>query len=341
MPVRYLLLICALSVFTISLTIFENSEKHIPWAQHIPDFLHPPVPSVEVTLKSTFRMYTNIYRAKATFSTPLSLAEFISLMTPFFLYFSMSKMKLWLRAGCFLMVPFTFIAVRMTDARLGVIGVFGSVLLYGFLWSIIQWRSRPRDLLAAATIYAYPVIFLGALTAITVSHRLNTMVLGGGAQAGSTQARASQLQMASHAFRSRPWGYGPGQSGTAMGFAKDAFVTVDNFFITIELDYGVLGIIFWYGTFIIGIAVALKYCLSYKYSGRPQSKLLVPLSVSLIMFLIIKWVHGQSDNHTYFYLMLGMISGLVYQLKHDRPPIASSGAELFDARAEKRDDARH
>jgi hypothetical protein len=196
------------------------------------------------------------------------------------------------------------------------------VLLYGLLWSIVRWRTHPRDLFAAATVYAYPAVFLGGLAAIFSSTRLNQMVLGGGAQAGSTAARQTQLGMATSKLWSHPWGYGSGQSGNAMGFAKGDFITIDNYFIVISLDYGLLGILFWYGMFLIGIIVAVRYCISAEYGRRPEAKLLAPLAVSLTAFLIIKWVHGQSDNHSVYFMMLGMISALVYRLKQQPNPTA-------------------
>jgi len=326
---RFAIILCALSLFIIMLTLVENNKKYIIWAAHIPNILHPPSPTLENTLKPSFRMYTNVYRAKATFLTPLALAEFISLITPFFLYFGLSHRRFLVRFFCIAMVPMTFIAVRMTDARLGVVGVFVSVLMYGLIWSFSRWRARPRDLLAAATVYAYPAVFLAAIGAILASTRLSTMVFGGGAQAGSTEARATQLGMAAAGFWRQPWGHGAGRSGQEMGFAKDAFITIDNFFISVQLDYGLLGIIFWYGMFIIGIAVALFHCLSDRYASRHEARLLAPLAVSLTGFLIIKWVHGQDENHSFFFMMLGMVSALVYRLRHNEV-----AAPMTDARAQ-------
>jgi hypothetical protein len=317
---RYLGLLCALSVFIVLLTAVEWRREYVLWAGHIPAILRIPDPSVQNTLTPSFRPGTHFYRAKATFSTPLALAEYISLLTPFFLHFGFSKRNVLVRLACFAMVPLTFVAVRMTDARLGVVGVFSSVLLYGLIWSIVRWRTHPRDLFAAATVYAYPVLFLGGLAAIFSSTRLNQMVLGGGSQAGSTAARQTQLGMATAQLWTHPWGFGSGQSGNAMGFAKGDFITIDNYFIVISLDYGLLGILFWYGMFIIAIIVAVRYCISAEYGRRPEAQLLAPLAVSLTTFLIIKWVHGQSDNHSIFFMMLGMISALVYRLKHQPEP---------------------
>jgi hypothetical protein len=313
---RYLGLLCVLSFFMIVLTAIEWRRQHVVWAAHIPAILRVPDPSVQNTLTPSFRPGTNYYRAKATFSTPLALAEYISLLTPFLLHFAFSKRNALVRLACIAMVPLTFVAVRMTDARLGVVGVFSSVLLYGLLWSIVRWRTHPRDLFAAATVYAYPAVFLAGLVAIFSSTRLNQMVLGGGSQAGSTEARKTQLGMAMGKLWSHPWGFGAGQSGNAMGFAKGDFITIDNYFISLALDYGVMGVIFWYGMFIIAIVVAVRYCVSAKYGRRPEAQLLAPLAVSLTAFLIIKWVHGQSDNHSVYFMMLGMISALAYRLKH-------------------------
>jgi hypothetical protein len=328
-PERYMMLLCALSTIIIAITIIENQKQYIIWASHIPDFLRPSSPNLINTLTPSFRQYTNIYRAKATFLTPLALAEFISLVTPFLLYFGLNHRKLMIRILCIFMVPMTFFAVRMTDARLGVVGVFVSVLMYGLIWSYLRWRSHPRDLFAAATVYAYPVIFFTAVAGILTSTRLSTMVFGGGAQAGSTEARMTQLGMATKSFWRQPWGYGAGQSGGEMGFAKDAFITIDNFFISVQLDYGLFGIIFWYGMFIIGIAVALFHCLSDQYASRPEARLLAPLAVSLTGFLIVKWVHGQDENHAFFFMMLGMVSALVYRLRHNEV-----AAPMTDARTQ-------
>jgi hypothetical protein len=305
-----------LGIAIVCLVFYEDHYQHIPWAAHIPGFLKVSGPSVQNTLRASFREYTNIYRAKATFNTGLSLAEYLSLLTPTFLYFGFSTKNPWLKAGAFLMVPTLFVAIRMTDARLGVVGMLVSVLLYGCLWSVVRWRSRPGDLLAAATVYGYPAVFFAGVGAVFASTRLNQMVFGGGAQAGSTAARQTQLAMAMESLSHAPWGYGTGGSGMAMGFSEREFITIDNYFIAVVLDYGALGAALWYGTFLIGIFYALRYCLPSKYAATREARLLAPLAITLIAFLVIKWVHGQDENHPVYFMMLGMISALVLRIRN-------------------------
>jgi hypothetical protein len=201
-----------------------------------------------------------------------------------------------------------------------------SLLLYGMLWSIVRWRSHPRDLFAAATVYAYPAIFLLGIATVFASTRLRSMVLGDGAQAGSTEARHTQLGMAMAQMWKTPWGHGAGQSGNAMGYSEGAFITIDNYFIAVALDYGILGVIFWYGMFIIGMVEAARYSVSSQYAGRTEARLLAPLAVVLAGFLVIKWVHGQDDNHSIYFMVLGMICALIYRLRNNPPgtPLSNS-----------------
>ncbi|HEY3948379.1 O-antigen ligase family protein [Phenylobacterium sp.] len=336
---RYWALLCSVFVVLCVIGAVESRVHHVLWASHIPKILKVPDPSVQVTLTPEFRPGTNVYRAKAVFSTPLAFAEYISLLTPFWLHFGFSPIRPFLRGVCFAMIPITFIVVRMTDARLGLVGMLVCLLLYGALWTIVRWRSNARDLLAAAAVYAYPVLFMAGVGAILSSHRAKMMLLGGGAQAGSTEARNSQLGMAMSKIWTHPWGFGSGQSGNAMGFAKGDFITIDNYFITLLLDYGLAGVILWYGMFIAGIATSVRYCVSREYGQRPEAKLLAPLAVCLTAFLIVKWVHGQSDNHSIFFMFLGMICALVYRLRHDPAPEVAKPApkrRRADGRASNR-----
>jgi hypothetical protein len=261
------------------------------------------------------RMWTDIYRVKATFITPLALAEYLSLLTPFLLHSATTPGKWWLRIGAATLIPLNFYVIRLTDSHLGLVGMLVTSLLYGLARTAITWRKRPNSLFNSALLYASPLLFCGAIGLVFASHRLHDMVFGGADHAGSADARKIQLAMAMPKVWANPFGYGAGQCGLKMGFAKGDFITIDNYFIALILDYGVLGVIFWYGMFILGIYWAAKYAISPRYVHRPEAHWLAPLGVCLTGFLIVKWVHGQDDNHAIFFSLLGMIAALVYRLK--------------------------
>lgn len=316
---RYMGLLCLLGVPICLVTILEFRAQHILWAQHLPPFLeNPSDPTFFHSLEPVFRPGTNVYRAKATFKTPLVLAEYLGMLTPFLLFFATSKRALSIRVGAAAMIPLCFVVIRMTDARLGLVAMLVSILIYGLAWSYREWRSRPQNLLSTAILFASPAAFMAGLGVVFASHSLNMMVFGGEAQASSTAARQGQLGMALDQVAHQPWGYGPGESGQAMGYGEGSFVTIDNYFISLILDYGVLGALLWYSAFFIGIYSAVRYAFGEKYVPRREAQLLMPLGVALCAFLVVKWVHGQYDLHATEYMMLGMISALVFRLRNDR-----------------------
>lgn len=312
---RYWFLLCVLSLPIMLILQIESSEQHLPWMKTIPAFLQINDATVKRILVPSYRAGTNFFRAKATFSTQLETAEYLGLLTPFLLYFGFYKKQYIAKILSFSMIPVVFISIRLTDSRLGLVAMLVSFLLYGMLWSIVRWRSRPGDLMAAAVVYAYPAIFIGGLGLVMASHTLHDMVFGGGAQVSSNEARSTQLQMAMKGFMAAPWGHGAGQDGDAMGYANISQITVDNYFIALLLDYGALGIIFWYGMFIVAIVEAVRCSISSRYAGTREAALLAPLAVALSAFLVVKWVHAGDYNHPIAYMMLGMVSALIYNLR--------------------------
>lgn len=314
---RYWALLCWIAVPLCLVTILEAREHHLLWMNEIPRFLRVPDDTVTKLLVPEFRPGINLYRAKAIFRTSLVLAEYLSLLTPFLLHFGFTKRPTIVRVAALMLIPLIFYTIRLTDSRLGLVGMLLSVLMFGCFWSYIRWRREPRNLLSAAILFAYPATFCLAVGLVLASTRLSIMVFGGGAQAGSNAARDTQLNMALHALAKRPWGYGPGQSGEALGFAEGAFKTVDNFYIAIAMDLGVPGLICCFGAFAVAILAAVRYCLSRELSTRREATLLGPLAIALSAFLVLKWVHGQGDTHSIQYMELGMVSGLVYRLQKE------------------------
>jgi hypothetical protein len=312
---KYWALICVMAVPVSLITILEFNEQHVLWAKYVPNFLRINDPNATRMLMPFFRPGINVYRAKANFGTPLVLAEYLGLLTPLLLYFGGAKIPAPVRIISFLLIPFFFYIIRLTDSRLGVVGMLVSFLMYGMLWTINRWRRHRDDLISATLVFGYPVFFVAAVVAVKVSHTLNALVLGGGAQAASSAARDNQLSSALPKLFAMPFGRGAGQSGMAMGYAKGDFITIDNYFISLSLDYGVLGVIFWYGMFIAAIIVAVRYCTDLEYAHRREAVLLAPLAVELTAFIVVKWVHAQGDLHATQFMMLGMVSALVYRLK--------------------------
>lgn len=310
-----LLLFMAVPIMLVS--VLEARQTAVLWAGHVPSFLKVDDPVAALILSATTRSATGLYRTKATFSTPLGLAEYLALMTPFALFLAVTAKRFSLRIFGLLMLPALFYCIRLTDARLGVVGFGVSLLLYFLFWGLQRLMRDRRDLFAAAVVYAYPAFFCAAMAGVMVLRPLNRMVFGDGAQAASNEARKNQLAMGIPKIVQNPIGHGPGGSGPAMGYGEGQFVTIDNYYLSLGLDYGIVGLLAFLAIFLLGAAQGARIGIR---SAAFQDKEIVyaaPLAIAISAFLVIKIVFSQQDNHPLLFMMLGMLVALVYRAQKD------------------------
>lgn len=315
---RYVFTAIIFSVPLLAIAIKEYSQNALLWLGHIPSFLKIEDPRIASMIYSSItRGATGQYRAKAVFSTPLGLAEYFSLLTPFAIHYAVGKYNIFKRMFGIALLPALFYGVRLTDARLGVLGFLVSVMLYILIWGLMRFRRNRRDLLAATIIYAYPAVFAVAFVAVSAIQPLHVLVFGGGAQEASNAARIHQLVMGIPKIMSNPIGHGGGGAGAAMGYGAGEFVAIDNYYLALGLAYGVIGIVSFLGIFLLTIGWSIRSCLGI--SGHQYDKelsLLIPISVCLSAFLVIKTVFAQIDLHPLLFMWVGVAAALVWRSRN-------------------------
>jgi hypothetical protein len=312
---RFFSLLCLLGVPLIVMAVVESRLQHVLWNGYAPSFLK--VDEASRMFQASMRSADGIYRTKTTFSTPLGLAEYMAILMPFLIHFAATKRPVLIRIGAALMVPLCFATIQLSGSRLGVVGTLVSLLLYLLLWGLVRWRNRPGDAVGPAIVLTYPVVFLTTVATTMFWRRAHVMVFGGGAQKASNEARGRQIEMAIPKIFQNPVGHGAGQSGDTMGYLPGQFVAVDNYYITIGLDYGVLGLITFYGMILAAIYYSVHAVLTPKAPDKPENMYLIPIAVAFSAFLIIKWVFSQADNHPIYYMMLGVVPVLVHRIRAD------------------------
>jgi hypothetical protein len=294
----------------------EASLGRPPWAGHIPSFLAVEDESVQRVLTGGSRLGLK-YRTQATYTTALGLAEYMALLTPFLYHFMAGPFRLLIRLAAAATLPFIFYIIILTDSRLGVVGFIIGSLLYLLFWGATQWRQRKGSLIGPAVVFAYPVFFTLMMAATFVFGRLRAMVWGGGQHAASNDARADQVQAGLPLVFTHPFGHGAGIGGTALGFRNAAgTLTIDNYYLLIALDYGILGFLLYYGLIALTIGNSSKYALTMTPRHRDQT-FLIPIAIALTSFFIIKSIFSQTENHPIAFMMVGMAAALIYRLKTD------------------------
>jgi hypothetical protein len=319
-------LIWLMAVVVAAIGLWESSVRHVLWVGHIPWILNIDDETVRRILSGHEREYTGKYRTQSTFSTSLGLAEYIALAMPFVLYFLSENYRWYFRIAAAITVPFLIYVVLLTDARLGLIGCLLAMLGYGLAWPLFRWRRTRDSIVGPAIVLAYPLIFSAAIAATLFVGRIRGLVWGSSATAqGSSQARVDQYNLGLPKIVTHPWGYGAGMGGDALGYrTPGGFLTIDSYFLSIALEYGVVGFILYYGMIALSVYAAGRGLL-LKRSVEREMALLVPVTLSLLNFVVIKSVFSQDQNHPLVFMMMGMVVALVYRRNKAAPSTSGAG----------------
>lgn len=309
-------LLWGIAIFDSLVGIQEWRHSVVPWAGHIPSFLAVQDESVQRILAGSARAATGIYRVQSKFTTSLGLAEFYALAIPFIIHFAFRARTPLLRALAALTLPFLFWMILLTDSRLGVVGFLLGSIFYLAVWATWRRRRHPESVVAPAVLLLYPIIFTAFITATFFVGRLRSIVWGSGAQQASDDSRKLQVAMAMPKIFSRPWGYGMGRGGETLGFTNgNGIMTIDSYYLTVALEYGIIGFVIYYAMFVNGIWNGAR---RLNAASTPETELIAPVTISLINFVVIKAIFSQQDNHALVFALLGALVALCWRADNER-----------------------
>lgn len=306
-------LLWATALVTCAIGIWEWNIRMVPWAGSIPSFLTIEDPAVQRILSGTARATTGIYRVQSKFTTPLGFAEFLAFTTPFILYFVLYARHWAIKVAAIATIPLILSSIISTDSRLGFVGFVISFLALMALWSFRRWMQRSDSIFGPAITIAYPAIVVAFLVASQVVGRLRALVWGTGAQSYSSMAREEQVDMGMPIIWSQPWGHGIGNAAGVLGYRNLAGkLTIDSYYLSVGLEFGVIGFVVFFGMFLVALCYALWFVLRAK---SPSELLLMPVMASLSIFFVVKSVFSQQENHPLVFVFFGALFGLCYQIK--------------------------
>jgi hypothetical protein len=303
------------SVLIVALLALPEYRTQVPiWVPHLPSFLRIDPELLAQMAAGNARAGTMDYRLRGTFTGALYFAEFLAVTFPFVLHAWARQRNLpgfiLLSGGVVLMAMVMF----LTGSRSAMLALVMTPLTYAFL---VAWRLRtqnPESLGASLAVYSYPLAAAAMASLVVFWRRLHVLVIGGGQHALSTNARETQWNMGWPKIASRPLGHGVGRSGDTLGYYNPGAdsPTVDSFYLTLLLDFGVFGIIFFMSIF--GTVLWLGFGLHNKARSEEQL-LLAPIMCSLFNFIVIKSVASTEGNLPLMFILIGCMMGLASRQK--------------------------
>ncbi|MDG6079095.1 O-antigen ligase domain-containing protein [Erythrobacter litoralis] len=304
------------ALLTCMIGIQEWRMQQIPWANHIPSFIAVDDPVIQNILSAKSRAATGIYRVQSKFTTPLGFAEFLAFSTPFVIYFLVYGKNVLVRAAALATLPLLFTSISRTDSRLGAAGFFMSILLFLVAWSVTQWKKEKGSVFGPAFTIAYPFIFIAFMIATFVVGRLRAMVWGTKAQSFSSQAREAQVEMGLPMVWSSPWGHGIGKGAETLNYRNLAGgLTIDTYYLALALEFGVIGFLVYAGIFFGALLYGVKYLFQVQ---TREHLLLIPFMILISVFIIVKSVFAQQENHPLVFATLGALCAMCWRIKIER-----------------------
>ena len=145
---------------------------------------------------------------------------------------------------------------------------------------------------------------------ITVWPKAHNMVLGGGAEAASTESRYIQWAIAMPFIKSNPI--------TGHGFVLGGYIingSIDSYVISLLIETGIPGFVFFSGMLLLPIWYGLRNYLSdLSETGAVAGA----LACSFIAFTINRLVLSERENHMLIFSLLGIVVFLNYEYAKKR-----------------------
>jgi O-antigen ligase len=245
---------------------------------------------------------------------PLSLGEFEAICVPVGLFFAVHRQNFFERCLGWTVVIGGIVGVFVSGSRGGYLGVLVSTSMFVILWSIRKAVGQ-RTSLAPAIVGTMGSISICITAALVLFwQRAHNMVLGGGEQAGSTQARWYQFEAALPLIKANPI--------TGHGFVTGGFdinSSIDSYVISLLVETGVPGLVFFAGIVLLPIWYGAR---AYLTDTSESGALAGVLACSFLAFLLNRLALSERENNALVFFLLGIVVVLSheYQQKRIREP---------------------
>ena len=303
-------IICFCAIFNTGAGVVEFFLKHNFLVQIFPtsmlDALIASNPSLAELLPGPQHFRNGLYRATSTFVTALSFGEFEIIVIPIGLFFLLHREKLFEKVLGGAVAFGGIVGIFCSGSRGGFVGVIAYVAVFVAFYSIRKAASSKGSLVPAIAGLLGIIGFGCVIGAINFSHSFHDTMLGGAAQASSTQARYDQWNAGIPAIKSNPiTGHGFGQGGDIIGLPS-----IDSYFVSLLVETGIPGLVFFLGLLVLPVWYGLQNYLS---DMSESGALAGALACSFIGFIMNRLVLSQKENHMLIFSLLALVIVLNYE----------------------------
>jgi len=262
-------------------------------------------------LTTAVEMRNSEYRANSIYSVSLSLGEFGAMVAPLGLYFWTFGAGFRDRALGVAVVVLAIMAIFVSGARGGWIGLIVGVTAFTALWIVREFKFNKSSFAAPSVAVIAVVALLSLIVSMIFVVRIHNMILGDGMSSYSDDERRLQWQVGIPKILSNPLiGYGLNGGSDILNLNGEYdHGTIDSGVLDILLETGVPGLLFFAGMVFLVIWQGAKRFLTdpSRIGGLGGA-----LACSALAFMIVRLVLAQRENNKLFFLLVGTSVVLSY-----------------------------
>ncbi len=313
-------IICLCAIFNTGAGVVEFFLKHRFFVDIFPKGMLATMiennPSLANLLPNPQDFRNGLFRASSTFVTALSFGEFEIIVIPVGLFFLLHRESLFERALGGAVAFGGIVGIFCSGSRGGFVGVIASVAVFVTFYSIRQAMSSRGSLVPAISGVLGFIGFGCVIGAIMFSHAVHDMVLGGAAQASSTESRYIQWAAGMPHIKSNPiTGHGFGLGGLILGIGQ-----IDSYILSLVVETGILGLVFFLGLLVLPVWYGLRNYLS---DMSEAGALAGALACSFVRFIMNRLVLSQKENHMLVFTLLAVVIVLNYEHRSETSSTAT------------------
>ncbi len=243
------------------------------------------------------------YRLQSTFAHPLTLSEFLVIMTPMALYLTVADGFRWIRSIGFavFLAVLAFVVIK-TGSRSG-IGSLAVVLGACAILSAARLSRNTRNSIAAA-LYVLAAIAFIAVAALGLYLLMDIIVGRTSREFNSGMVRLLMWQEGLAKVASRPLlGFGQDTAANVLGFVgAQGVVTIDSYFLSVLVDGGFISLLMY----LLALSVMGGTFLRAGLRRDSPDLLALLIAASLIGFVLVKAILSLPHNHGLFMTLVAV-----------------------------------
>lgn len=291
--------ICGLVVSVIGL--YEAFAQRNPFVGFITNMADVSSPQALLAI-AVEKVRAGAYRAQSTFDHPIVFAQFVAALVPLALYTGFRDRNMLMRVIGFIALPVALLAIGKSGSRSGYFSVAIAFALVASIWwlrALIHGRFSK-----AIAIVALPALLGGLVLGWLF---LNELVAGRNQhEISSSMVRMMMLRDGVAALWDSPiLGFGHGLSVAKAGVVNPAgLATIDNYLLTIAVDYGYFGLLLFLSTVVAFTWKALAFAV--KENSKEASFVGACLASVLALFVTFGSL-SIYQNMTMFWVMICIV----------------------------------